>query len=176
MILVKKTFLSAFLLTQALLLTACVNKEMNDLQAYVSKTKATYKGHVEPLPEFKSQPPYSYAAQDVRDPFKAVVDIEEFTAGPYRGPKPDENRPREPLEEFSLDSLRMVGTLAQNEDEWVLVKDPDGLLHRVATGHYMGKNHGKVISLSEEEVVLLELISDRKGGWEERNASIAISE
>ena len=176
MILVKRTFLLTFLLTQTFLLNACVNKEMNDLQAYVSKTKATYKGHVQPLPEFKSQPPYTYAAQDIRDPFKPVVDIEEFAAGPYRGPKPDENRPREPLEEFSLDSLRMVGTLAQNEDEWALIKDPDGLLHRVATGHYMGKNHGIVTSLSEEEVILLELISDRKGGWEERNASIAISE
>ena len=172
MILLKKSFI----LLTAFTLVACVNQEMNDLQAYVSKTKATYKGHVEPLPEFKTIPPYAYAAYDIRDPFKPVVDIEEDTAAPYSGPKPDENRPREPLEEFSLDSLRMVGTLSQSENEWVLVKDPDGLLHRVAVGHYMGKNYGKVISISEEEVVLLELISDRKGGWEEQNASIAISE
>ena len=157
------------------MLTACVNKEMNDLQAYVSKTKATYKGHVEPLPEFKSQPPYAYSAQEIRDPFKAVVDIEE-AAGPYRGPKPDKNRPKEPLEDFSLDSLRMVGTLSQHENEWVLIKDPDGLLHRVAVGHYMGKNYGRVISMNEGEVVLLELVSDKKGGWEEQNSSIAISE
>ncbi len=156
-------------------LIGCVNKDMTDLEVYINKTKKNYKGHVKPLPEFKSQPPYAYAAQDVRDPFKPVVDIE-VSAGPYRGPKPDQNRPKEPLEEFSLDSLRMVGTLAQNDNEWVLIKDPDGLLHRVSVGHYMGQNYGKVISISEEEVALLELISDRKGGWEERNTSIAISE
>lgn len=158
-----------------LTLSGCVTNDMSDLQAYVQKTKATYKGKVEPLPEFKTHPPYAYDAQDIRDPFKPVVDIEVFS-GPYRGPRPDENRPREPLEEFSLDSLRMVGTLAQKESEWILIKDPDGLLHRVSVGHYMGKNYGKVLSISEEEVLLLELVTDKKGGWEEREASIALSE
>ncbi|MCP3850823.1 MAG: pilus assembly protein PilP [Gammaproteobacteria bacterium] len=158
-----------------LTLSGCVSNDLSDLQAYVQKTKATYKGKVEPLPEFVSHPPYAYDASDIRDPFKPVVDIEVFS-GPYRGPRPDESRPREPLEEFSLDSLRMVGTLAQKDSEWILVKDPDGLLHRVSVGHYMGKNYGKVTSISEEEVTLLELVSDRKGGWEEKTASISLSE
>lgn len=168
----KRTIL---IITSLLTLSGCVSNDMSDLQAYVQKTKATYKGKVAALPEFKTNPPYAYNAQEIRDPFKPVVDIEVFS-GPYRGPRPDENRPREPLEEFSLDSLRMVGTLAQKESEWILIKDPDGLLHRVSVGHYMGKNYGKVISISEEEVVLLELVTDRKGGWEERNSSIALRE
>jgi len=168
----KRTIL---IIASLLTLSGCVSNDMTDLQAYVQTTKANYKGKVKPLPEFKTHPPYAYDAQEIRDPFKPVVDIEVFS-GPYRGPRPDENRPREPLEEYSLDSLRMVGTLAQKESEWILVKDPDGLLHRVSIGHYMGKNYGKVISISEEEVLLLELISDKKGGWEERDASIALSE
>ena len=162
------------LLIAILSITACVNKDMSDLQAYVSITK-TQKGHVEPLPEFITQPPYAYAAGEVRDPFKAVVDIE-VTTGPYRGPKPDAHRPREPLEDYSLDSLRMVGSLAQNDNEWVLIKDPDGLLHRVSEGHYIGRNYGKIISISEEEVMLVELVSNKKGGWTKRDAAIAISE
>ncbi len=168
----KRTIL---IMTSLLTLAGCVTNDMSDLQTYVQKTKATYKGTVKPLPEFTTHPPYAYDAQDIRDPFKPVVDIEVFS-GPYRGPRPDENRPREPLEDFSLDSLRMVGTLAQKESEWILVKDPEGLLHRVSVGHYMGKNYGKVISISEEEVLLLELVSDKKGGWEEREAAIALSE
>ncbi len=163
------------IITSLVILSGCVTNDMSDLQAYVQKTKANYKGKVEPLPEFTTHPPYTYAAMDIRDPFKPVVDIEVFS-GPYRGPRPDENRPREPLEDFSLDSLRMVGTLAQKESEWILIKDPDGLLHRVSIGHYMGKNYGKVTSINEEGVLLLELITDKKGGWEERKASIALSE
>lgn len=168
----KRTIL---IITSLLTLSGCVSNNMSDLQAYVQKTKANYKGKVTPLPEFKTHPPFAYAAQDIRDPFKPVVDIEVFS-GTYRGARPDENRPREPLEEFSLDSLRMVGTLAQKESEWILIKDPDGLLHRVSIGHYLGQNYGKVISISEEEVLILELVNDKKGGWEEREAAIALSE
>lgn len=164
-----------FTIISLLALSGCVNNDTSDLQAYVQKTKATYKGKVDPLPEFTQSPPYAYAARDVRDPFKPVVDIEVFS-GPYRGPRPDENRPREPLEEFALDSLRMVGTLAQKENEWILIKDPDGLLHKVSIGHYMGKNYGRVIAISEEEVSLVELVSDKGNSWEERDASIALSE
>ncbi|HED35835.1 MAG TPA: hypothetical protein ENJ08_16700 [Gammaproteobacteria bacterium] len=156
-------------------LTGCVSNDMSDLEAFVKNTKATYKGKVKPLPEFKHQPPYVYAASDIRDPFKPVVDIE-VASGPYRGPRPDESRPREPLEEFSLDSLKMVGTLAQKDGEWALIKDPDGLLHRVAVGHYMGKNYGRVVSVDEEKVALVELVPDFNGGWTERNAAIALSE
>lgn len=163
------------IITSILILSGCVSSDMGDLEGFVKKTKATYKGKVKPLPEFKHQPPYAYAARDIRDPFKPVVDIEVAT-GPYRGPRPDENRPREPLEDFSLDSLRMVGTLAQNESEWVLIKDPDGLLHRVSLGHYMGRNYGRVVAVSEEEVDLIELVTDKSGGWKERDASIALSE
>lgn len=168
----KRTIL---ILTSLLTLSGCVSNDMSDLQAYVQKTKTTHKGKVEPLPIFTNHPPYAYDAQDIRDPFKPVVDIE-VLSGPYRGPRPDENRPREPLEDFSLDSLRMVGTMAQNVSEWILIKDPDGLLHRVSLGHYMGKNYGKVIAIDEEKVSLLELITDKSGGWVERDASIALSE
>jgi type IV pilus assembly protein PilP len=168
----KKTIL---IMTSLLTLSGCVTNDMSDLQTYVQKIKATHKGTVKPLPVFKTQASYVYGGEDIRDPFKPVVDIEVFKST-YGGLKPDPDRPREPLEDFSLDSLRMVGTLAQKASEWILVKDPDGLLHRVSVGHYMGKNYGKVTAISEEEVVLTELIADKKGGWEEREASIALSE
>lgn len=158
-----------------LLLGGCVSNDMSDLKRFVAKTKSEKKGTVAPLPEFKQSEPYVYNANDIRDPFKPVVDIEVVT-GLYTGPSPDENRPKEPLEDFSLDSLKMVGSLAQNKDEWVLIKDPDGLLHRVSIGHYMGKNYGKVIAISEEEITLVELVSDQKNGWIERDASIALVE
>ena len=155
-------------------LSGCVSNDMSDLQAYVQKTKATYKGEVKPLPEFKHQPAFEYSAAGIRDPFKPVVDIE-VAAGMYRGPRPDESRPKEPLEEFSLDSLRMVGSLEQDEAQWVLIKDPDGLLHRVTEGHYMGRNNGRVTAVNEEVVSLTELIPNKKG-WIPREASIALSE
>ncbi|MCK5696699.1 MAG: pilus assembly protein PilP [Gammaproteobacteria bacterium] len=163
------------IITSLLMLSGCVNDDITDLRIYVKKTKASAKGKVSSIPEFKQSEPYTYTGDEVRDPFKPVVDVE-VSSGVYNGPRPDENRLKEPLEDFSLDSLKMVGTLTQKEEDWILIKDPDGLLHRVAIGHYMGKNYGKVVSISEEEVTLVELVTDRREGWVERDASIALSE
>lgn len=171
----KKILFIVIVVMSLLVLNGCVSDDMSDLKRYVKKTKASAKGRVKALPEFKQSEPHSYSGNEIRDPFKPVVDVEVFS-GVYSGPKPDENRLKEPLEEFSLDSLKMVGTMAQNKEDWILIKDPDGLLHRVSIGHYMGKNYGKVVSISEEEVTLLELVPDQKNGWIERDASIALSE
>ena len=68
----------------------------------------------------------------------------------------------------------MVGTFAQGEDFWGLIRDPDGVIHRVAVGNYIGKNHGKVSGISAGEVQLSEFIADGVGGWLVRDASIAL--
>ena len=68
----------------------------------------------------------------------------------------------------------MVGTFNKESSEWALIKDPDGVVHRVAVGNYMGQNHGKVSSISNDEVQLSEFIADGVGGWLVREASIAL--
>jgi type IV pilus assembly protein PilP len=83
-------------------------------------------------------------------------------------------RPREYLERFELDTLTMVGTFYKEASEWALVQDPDGVVHRVAVGNYMGKNHGKVSEVSNDEVQLSEFIADGVGGWLVREASVAL--
>ena len=70
----------------------------------------------------------------------------------------------------------MVGTLAQHEDNWALINDTEGTIHRVQLGNYAGQNHGKITRITEFEVELTEIVPDGIGGWIERQASIAISE
>ena len=94
----------------------------------------------------------------------------------YSGISPVADRPQEPLEEFPLDSLRMVGTLERNEDSWALIKASDDTIHRIKPGNYIGQNHGKIISVNEYAVDLTEIIPDGMGGWMERHASVALSE
>ena len=83
-------------------------------------------------------------------------------------------RTREYLERFELDTMTMVGTFAKESSEWALIRDPDGTVHRIAVGNYMGKNHGKVSTISPDEVELSEFIADGAGGWLIRDASIAL--
>ena len=169
----------ALLATVSGSLIACSSDPTSDLEIYVEEVKSQQVSSIDPLPEFKPYESFTYMAADLRDPFtvptfshpQAVA-----TQASGNGIKPDFDRPTEPLEEFPLDSLRMVGTLEQNEDNWALINDTDGTIHRVQPGNYAGQNHGKITRVTEFEVELTEIVPDGIGGWLERQASIAISE
>lgn len=161
------------------MIVACSSDPTSDLEEYVQLTKRQQKSSIEPLPEFKPYESFAYQAADLRDPFTAPTFSQAKPTGPVvsnNGIKPDFDRPSEPLEEFPLDSLRMVGTLEQSEDHWALINDTDGTIHRVQPGNHAGQNHGKIIRITEYEVELTEIVPDGIGGWIERQASIAISE
>jgi type IV pilus assembly protein PilP len=58
------------------------------------------------------------------------------------GAASDSRRNREFLEQFSLDTLRMVGTLRLSDRTYGLIKTKDGLVHRVLPGNYLGQADG----------------------------------
>ena len=72
--------------------------------------------------------------------------------------------------------MSMMGTLSKDKNYWVLIRDPKGVVQRVAVRDYIGKNHGQVVDISDTQVSLSELISDGAGGWLVREASIALGE
>ena len=70
----------------------------------------------------------------------------------------------------------MMGTLELNEELWGIVRSPDGTIHRVQVGNYVGRNHGKIVGISEESIDLNEIIQDGQGGWQERDAALALTQ
>lgn len=161
------------------LLGGCA-RDMSDLDNYISEVKDRPTEPIDPLPQIKPYETFEYTASELRDPFGyALIDetaMEEALAGVGSGPRPDSNRRREELERFELDSLDMVGTLELSEDRWGLVKDPDGLVHRVVPEAYLGRNHGRITAIHEDRIDLVELISNGSGGWLERDATIALDD
>ena len=161
------------------LLLACASESTTDLEFYVEEVKSQQKANIEPLPEFEPYESFSYQATDLRDPFTEPTFSQPRAAtmqASGSGITPDFDRPTEPLEEFTLDSLRMVGTLEQYEETWALINDTDGTIHRVQPGNFAGQNYGKIFRITEYKVELTEIIPDGIGGWVERQASISISE
>jgi len=159
-------------------MTGCVSTDMSDLQIYLDEVKARKSSRIEPLPEVKPYKSYAYSMSGKRDPFEPFYDKrpEPTETASASGLTPDFNRNREELEESPLDSLRMVGTMETEGRQWGIIKAPGGTVHRVQVGNYMGQNFGKIISISEEKVDLREIIPDGTGGWQERQASLALSE
>jgi type IV pilus assembly protein PilP len=178
MSMMKKNRSSLLVLLAALplLLTACLGKD-DDLKRYIDEVKDRPATPIPPIPAVRTYTPYKYEGLTGRDPFRqSISEGAEAVAqeGEAKGPRPDLQRPREYLERFELDTLVMVGTFTKESSDWALVKDPDGTVHRVAVGNYLGKNHGKVSSISVDEVQLSEFITDGVGGWLVRDASIAL--
>ena len=164
-------------LAVAVLLTACGGRQ-DDLNRYIAEVKERPATPIPPIPPVRTYTPYKYEGLTGRDPFRqSTTDGAEQVAQSNNasGPRPDLQRPREYLERFELDTLTMVGTFNKESNEWALIQDPDGTVHRVSVGNYIGQNHGKVSAITNDEVLLSEFIADGAGGWLVRDASIALS-
>ena len=160
----------------ATLLGACGGQQ-DDLNRYIAEVKARPATPIPPIPAVRTYTPYKYEGLTGRDPFRQSTSEgadQVASTGSGTGPRPDLQRPREYLERFELDTLTMVGTFDKGNSEWALIQDPDGVVHRVSVGNYMGKNHGKVAVISNDEVQLSEFIADGVGGWLVREASMAL--
>jgi type IV pilus assembly protein PilP len=146
------------------------------LRAYVDEVKARPGGRIPPLPDVVPAPSFAYEAGDRRSPFVPDTPQTRVSSGPDAVQGPDANRPREFLEQFPLDTLRMVGTLDIRGGSYGLVQTSDGLVHRVAIGQYLGQNYGRITDISDAEIQLVEIIPDGIGGYLERPAAVGLSD
>lgn len=146
----------------------------NDLDAFMDEVEARPKGSIRPLPEFEPYQAFAFSAGMLRSPFQPPIKItvpppDQDTVSP-----PETDRPREFLEQFPVDRLKMVGTLAREEELYALVEDGDGGVHRVQPGDYMGEDHGQIEEITETEILLSEVISNGVGGWIKRLRSVVL--
>jgi type IV pilus assembly protein PilP len=153
-------------------LTGCGGGSMEDLQSFVSETGKDMQGKIEPLPQVKAYEPFTYNAFDLPDPFKP----RKLSTGGGGGMQPDLNRPKEPLEAFSLETLKMVGMLSKNGLVHAVIKTPDNAIYHVKKGNYAGQNFGLITQISGSEVTLREIVQDSAGDWSERTSTLNLQE
>jgi type IV pilus assembly protein PilP len=145
----------------------------DDLAHFIEETKHEPGGRVEPLPEVKPYETFTYAAADLRSPF---LPSSPGSGAGLAGVRPDQKRNREFLEQFSLDTLKMVGTLKLEGRVYGLVRTKDGLVHRVTVGNYLGQADGKITDITPSKISLVEIVPDGLGGYMERPAGLALNE
>lgn len=167
-------------LAASVMITGCTSGGVDDvLKGYVQEVLARKGGKLDPIPPLPPYVPPPFTPPGV-DPFESFFKVESNIGKlpPCEGEgcvAPDSERNKEELESFALDSLRMMGTLEQNQDVWGIVRSPDGSIHRVQAGNYLGQNHGKIIDISEEKIELHEIVLNAQGNWEERSAKVALT-
>jgi type IV pilus assembly protein PilP len=142
----------------------------SDLQRFIHQTEQEPGGHVDPLPEIKPYETFVYDDQNLRSPF-----VPSQPSG-FNSVRPDSKRPREFLEQFSLDTLKMVGTLRIAGTMYGLVQTKDGIVHRVTIGNYMGQNEGRITDITPSKIDLTEIVPDGLGGYMKRPAALGLSQ
>jgi type IV pilus assembly protein PilP len=168
----------AITLGVALALAGCEGGEQQELRAELASMTKDLRGKVDPLPVVKPYEPVPYTAYDLADPFgPAKIQLATKSGGPSASSAlaPDLNRPKEPLEAFPLESLKMVGILQQKGSTYGLVK-ADASIYRIRPGNYVGQNFGVVTKINETEITLRELIQEAGGDWTERNSTLQLQE
>lgn len=164
------------LLSVASLLLGCSSDGLDDLREFVKTAHADRKPKIEPLPEIKPYEAFAYAAADLTNPFSPANLKPQLVQGMAGGPRPDINRRKEPLEDYPLDGLKMVGTLSRGKQSWGIIQTSDGAVYRVQKGNYLGQNFGRITRVTDEKIDLVELIQGALGEWVEREAILAIQE
>ncbi len=155
------------------LLAGCAQDEFADLRGFLAESGKGAEQKLEPLPAVKAQEEFTYDPGELPDPFRP----RSMKAGKGGGAvQPDLNRPKGPLEQEPLDSLRMVGTIDKGGRLYALVRRPDGTLYRVTKGDYIGQNFGVILSVTEANIEIKEIVQDGAGDWTESKANLALQE
>jgi len=157
----------------ALATAAGCSDDTDQLRAQIAEIKARPGGRIDPLPEVKPYETFAYPASDERSPFEPGMPAS--ATGP-NAVRPDSSRPREFLEQFSLDTLRMVGTLKLQGRIYGLVQTKDGLVHRVLPGNHLGQSDGRITAIEEGKISLTEIVPDGMGGFIQRPAALGLSD
>ena len=157
-------------LLAGLVLAGCSSQD-RDLDNFINQTNQEAGGRVEPLPEIKPYQTYIYADAAMRSPFTPT--------SPNAGNpnlRPDAHRNREFLEQYSLDTMQMVGSMKMGGQMFGLIQTKDGLVHRVIVGNYIGQNDGKITAITAAKIDVREIVPDGLGGYIERPTGIALAE
>ncbi|MDX8376707.1 MAG: pilus assembly protein PilP [Mariprofundales bacterium] len=105
----------------------------------------------------------------VRDPFASYLSLVEKREEEIRKQKLAEriallqNRPREPLEKFDLTTLTVSAIMIMGVDRVAMIIDASGVGYTVRKGNYLGKNSGRIVSISDEIIRLSEKILNPAG-------------
>ena len=166
------------LLPIALLLAGCGGQPHEDLRAWMAQERAKLHPHVQPIEAPKPFLPATYSLSDRTDPFSPTK-LETGVRQEMNKLSPEVlaqmNRPKQPLEQYSLDQIQMVGSYKIKGQEYALLK-AGNLLYRAHVGEYAGQHYGRITQIDESQVVLRELVQDAVGDWVERTATLQLQE
>jgi type IV pilus assembly protein PilP len=163
-------------------LCACSGGEHEDLREWIAENTKNLRGGIPKLPEVQAYQPVPYDVEALLDPFRTNKIEPESKARQGQGkgsiyqPDFDAREKRASLlEKYPLESVKLIGFVNLNRIQMAVVKVEDKT-KQVKLGDYIGLDFGMVTKITEQEIVLKELIQDSSGDWSERQSSLLLQE
>jgi type IV pilus assembly protein PilP len=162
-------------------LIGCAGSSGDELREWMAQQKSQTFPKVVPLAEPKQFKPETYSETTEFDPYsikKLTLALKKDAAQASSNAallEPELARRKEPLEEFPLDTIALVGSMVRDGKPVALVT-VGKLLYQVRQGDHLGQNYGRITKIVETEVTLREIVQDAAGEWIERTASLQLQE
>lgn len=162
-------------------LGACADGQLEELSAWMRQQRSAVQAEVPSLPAPGSFIPLAYEPGQHPDPFnpqKLALVLRKDAGDAALASRllgPELARPRQPLESFTLESMRMVGSLMRQGERVALVRI-EQQVHVVRAGQYLGQNYGRITHITETGVHLREIVQDGAGQWTERATTLSLQE
>jgi type IV pilus assembly protein PilP len=169
---------ACLLLGCALLLAACSDSDVREVRDWMDQVQKETRPSVKPLAAPKEFIPYAYDQADAVDPYnpnKLLAELARVADNSNNPNRPDMNRPKEVLENFPLDTMKMVGAIQKGGVNWALVQVEKNV-YQVKSGMRMGQNFGLVTHVSDSAVDVREVVQDAGGDWTERKSRLELQE
>ena len=159
-------------------LPGCGDGGVQELKEWMDGVRKQTPVSVQKIPEPKKFTPFPYGGKDLPDPYspvKLAVALAKLQANSSSGLKPDLDRRKEPLENYPLDSIKMVGTLERPGLSYAILQ-VDKTVFQAKVGNYIGQNFGMITRITDAEVQLKEIVRDAAGEWIEPPAKLELQE
>lgn len=162
-------------------LAGCGASGEEELRQWMAQQRSEMRPHIAPIAAPKQFKPEAYTQSSSMDPFSKEKLTQALQRSSARAAMEnplivaERARRKEALEAFPLDTMAMVGSMVQAGKPAALIK-VDKLLYQVRPGSYLGQNYGRVMQITETEVILREIVQDAMGEWIERPAALQLQE
>lgn len=162
-------------------LVGCDSGEHGDLHTWITQQRAEIKPRITPLHEPKLFMPQAYLPGQSLEPFNKAKLIQVLNRDTSHNASDmallvaEQNRRKEDLENYPLDTMAMVGSMRQRGQEVALVR-VNQLIYQVGIGNHLGQNYGRVVRISDNSLQLREIIQDPSGDWVEKMTTLDLQE
>jgi type IV pilus assembly protein PilP len=157
-------------------MTACQPKT-DDLTTYVAQVKQNTKVSIEPYPEFMTMPAFKYNAKELRSPFQRPKNLvlEQVNKPQVNCLQPNFGRNKQPLEQYGLDALNVIGEFTTNGSQYALIQANDNSLHKVKAGNRIGLFFGTIDRVESGTLYITEMLPDGTGCWQVKKTTLSMS-